>query len=160
MNHERIATPYNGNPSRLRDTEGTIGQHQNKTYNSYQSISSINPRTKDIYSKHHRMATHHCIIICSIKHHVQVGITAGCGRVDLIKEIRMVMMMVMLMKMITAAMIPLPMALWLHRERGGEVLSLVLPPPWPPPGWGEVLPLVLSLHGNDGPCEILPHGLR
>ena len=28
------------------------------------------------------MATHHWIIICGIKHHVQVGITAGCGRVD------------------------------------------------------------------------------
>ena len=23
-----VATPYSGNPSRLRDTEGTIGQHQ------------------------------------------------------------------------------------------------------------------------------------
>ena len=33
---------------------------------------------------------------------------------------------------ITAAMIPLPMALRRHRERGGEVLPLVLPPPWPP----------------------------
>ena len=31
------------------------------------------------------------------------------------------------------AMIPLPMALRCHRERGGEVLPLVLPPPWPPP---------------------------
>ena len=80
MNHKRIATPYSGNPSRLRDTEGTIGQHQNKTYNSYQSRSSINPKTKDIYSKHHRMATHHWIIICGIKHHVQVGITTVCGR--------------------------------------------------------------------------------
>ncbi len=29
--------------------------------------------------------------------------------------------------------IPLPVALWCHRERGGEVLPLVLPPPWPPP---------------------------
>ena len=37
---------------------------------------------------------------------------------------RMVMMMVMLMKTITAAMIPLPMALRRHRERGGEVLPL------------------------------------
>ena len=79
------------------------------------------------------MATHHWIIICGIKHHVQVGITAGCGRVDRVKEMRMVMMMVMLMKTITAAMIPLPMALRRHRERGGEVLPLVLPPPWPPP---------------------------
>ena len=40
------------------------------------------------------MATHHWIIICSIKDHVQVGITAGCGRVDRVKEMRMVMMMV------------------------------------------------------------------
>ena len=71
----------------------------------------------------------------------------------------MVMMMVMLMETITTAMIRLPMALWCHRERGGEVLRLVLPPPWPPPGWGEVLPLVLGLHGNDGPSGILPHGL-
>ena len=103
------------------------------------------------------MATHHWIIICGIKHHVQVGITAGCGRVDRVKEMRMVMMM--LMKTITAAMIPLSMALRRHRERGGEVLPLVLPPPWPPPGWGEVLPLVLGLHGDDGPSGILPHGL-
>ena len=43
--------------------------------------------------------------------------------------------------------------------RGGEVLPLVLPPPWPPPGWGEVRPLVLGLHGEDGPSEIHPHGL-
>ena len=70
------------------------------------------------------------------------------------------MMMVMLMKTITAVMIPLPMALRRHRERGGEVRPLVLPPPWPPPGWGEVPPLVLGLHGDDGPSEILPHGLR
>ena len=70
----------------MRDTEGTIGKQQNKTYNSYQSGSSINPKTKDIYSKHHRMATHHWIIICGIKHHVQVGITAGCGRVDRVKD--------------------------------------------------------------------------
>ena len=26
-----------------------------------------------------------------------------------------------------------PMALRCHRERGGEVLPLMLPPPWPPP---------------------------
>ena len=106
------------------------------------------------------MATHHWIIICGIKHHVQVGITAVCGRVDRIKEMRVMMMMVMLMKTITAAKIPLLMALWRHRESRGEVLPLVLPPPWPPPGWGEVLPLVLGLHGDDGPFEILPHGLR
>ena len=30
----------------------------------------------------------------------------------------------------------------------------------PPPRWGEVLPLVLGLHGNDGPSGILLHGLR
>ena len=60
-------------------------------------------------------------------------ITTGCGRVEHVKEMRMVIMMVMLMKTITAAMIPLPMALWRHRERGGEVLPLVLSPPWPPP---------------------------
>ena len=46
------------------------------------------------------------------------------------------------------------------RERGGEVIPLVLPPPWPPPGWGEVLPLVLGLHADDGSSEILPHGIR
>ena len=102
------------------------------------------------------MATHHWIIICGIKHHVQVGITAGCGRVDCVKEVRMVMMM----KTITTVMIPLLMALRRPRERGGEVLPLVLPPPWPPPGWGEVPPLVLGLHGDDGPSKILPHGLR
>ena len=28
------------------------------------------------------------------------------------------------------------------------------------PGWGEVPPLVLGLHGDDGPSEILPHGHR
>jgi hypothetical protein len=72
---------------------------------------------------------------------------------------RMVMKMVMLMKTITAAMVP-PMALRGHRERGGESLPIVLPPPWPPPRWGEVLPLVLGLHGDDGPSEILLHGLR
>ena len=102
------------------------------------------------------MSTHHWIIICGIKNHVQVGITAGCGRVDRVKE----MMMPTLMKTITAAMIPLPMALWRHRERGGEVLPLVLPPPWPPPRWEDVLPLVLGLHGDDGPSGILLHGRR
>ena len=66
----------------------------------------------------------------------------------------MVMMMVTLMKTITTAMIPLPMALQCHKERGGEVLPLVLPPPWPPPRWGEVLPLVLGLHGDDGPLRL------
>ena len=85
---------------------------------------------------------------------------AGCGRVDRVKEMSMVMMMVMLMKTITVAMIPLPMALWRHRKRGGEVLPLVLPPPWPPPGWGEVLPLVLRLHYDNGPSGILLHALR
>ena len=54
------------------------------------------------------MATHHWIIICGIKHHVQVGITAGCGRVDRVKEMRMVMMVVMLMKTITVAMMASP----------------------------------------------------
>ena len=48
-------------------------------------------------------------------------------------------------------MIPLLVALRCHRERGGKVLPLVLPTPWPPPGWGEVLPLVLSIHGDDAP---------
>ena len=52
------------------------------------------------------------------------------------------------------------MALRRHRDRGGEVLPLVLPPPWPPPGWGDILPMVLGLHGGGGPSEILPHGLR
>ena len=28
------------------------------------------------------------------------------------------------------------------------------------PRWGEVPPLVLGLHGDDGPSKILPHGLR
>ena len=144
----------------MRDMEGTIGQHQNKTYNSYQSRSSINPKTKDIYSKHHRMATHHWIIICGIKHHVQEGITAGCGIVDRVKEMRMVMMMVMLMKTITAAMIPLLMALRRHRERGGEVPPFYFLLHGLPPRRGEVLPLVLGLHGDDGPSEILLHGLR
>ena len=51
------------------------------------------------------------------------------------------MMMVMLMKTITAAMIPLLMAFRRHRERGGEVLPLVLPPPWHPPLDGERFPL-------------------
>ena len=45
-------------------------------------------------------------------------------------------------------------------REGGEDLPLVLPPPWPPPRWGEVLPLVLGLHGDDGPSRILLHGLR
>ena len=44
-----------------------------------------------------------------------------------------------------------------ERRRGSP---LVLPPPWPPPGWGKVLPLVLGLHGDDGPSGILLHGLR
>ena len=106
------------------------------------------------------MATHHWIIICVIKDHVQVGITAGCGRVDRVKEVRMVMMVVMLMKTITEVMIPLSMALRCHQERGGVVLPLVLPPSWSPPGWGEVLPLDLGLHGDDGPSGILLHGRR
>src|SRR3954468_5115326 len=37
-------------------------------------------KTKQIYSKHHRMATHHWIIICGIKHHVQVGDYSGVGK--------------------------------------------------------------------------------
>ena len=60
------------------------------------------------------------------------------------------------MKTITAAMIPLPMALRGHREREGEVLPLVLLPQWPPPGRGEVLPLDLGLHGDDGPSGSFP----
>ena len=67
---------------------------------------------------------------------------------------RKVMKMVMLMKMITAAMVP-PVALRRHRERG-ESLPIVLPPPWPPPRWGEVLPLVLGLHSDDGPLRLAP----
>ena len=59
---------------------------------------------------------------------------------DRVKERRMVMMMVMLMKTITVAMIPLPMALRCHRERGGEVLPLMLAPPVPPMD-GERFPL-------------------
>ena len=47
-----------------------------------------------------------------------------------------------------------------ERERGGEVLPLVLPPPCLPPRWGEVPPLVLGLHGDNGPSGILLHGLR
>ena len=84
---------------------------------------------------------------------------SGVQRVDRIKEMRMVMMVVMLMNTITAAMIPLSMALWCHQERGGEVLPLVLPPPCPP-RWGKVLPLVLGLHGDDGLSGILLHGHR
>ena len=52
-------------------------------------------------------------------------------------------------------MVP-PMALRRHQEREGAVLPLVLPPPWPPPRWGEVLPLVLGLHGDDGPLRDPP----
>ena len=54
----------------------------------------------------------------------------------------------------------LPLALRRHRERGVEVLPLVLPPSWPPPGWGEVLPLVLGHHDDDGPSGILLRALR
>ena len=70
------------------------------------------------------------------------------------------MMMAMLMKTITAAMISLPMALRRHRERGGEVPPLCFLLHGLPPRWGEVLPLVLGLHGHDGPSGILLHGLR
>ena len=81
--------------------------------------------------------------------------TVGCGRVDRVNEMRKVM----LMKTITAAMVP-PVALRRYRDRGGEGFPLVLPPPWPPPRWGEVLPLVLVLHGDNGPSGILLHALR
>ena len=101
------------------------------------------------------MATHHWIIICGIKHHVQVGDYSGVRESGPHKrdedgdddedDHR--------------GIDPLPMALRRHRVRAGEVLPLVLPPPWPPPGWGEVPSLVLSLHGDDGPSQILPHGL-
>ena len=71
------------------------------------------------------------------------------------------MMMVMLMKTITAAMIPLLMALRRHREREEERFSpLCFLLHGLPPRWGEVLPLVLGLHGDDGPSGILLHGLR
>ena len=35
-----------------------------------------------------------------------------------------------------------------ERERGRQS-PLLLPPPWPPPRWGGVLPPVLGLHGDD-----------
>ena len=57
----------------MRGTEGTIGQHQNKIYNSNNLDHQSTQKTKEIYSKHHRMATHHWIIVCGTKHHVQVG---------------------------------------------------------------------------------------
>ena len=44
-----------------------------------------------------------------------------------------------------------------ERRRGSP---LVLPPPWPPPRWGKVLPLILGLHGDDGLSGILLHGHR
>ena len=70
------------------------------------------------------------------------------------------MMMVMLMKMITTAMIPLPMALWCQREKEERFSPLCFLLHGLPPRWGEVLPLVLGLHGDDGPSEILLHGLQ
>ena len=76
------------------------------------------------------------------------------------------MMMVMLMKTITAVMIPLPMAVRRHRERGGEVLPLVLPPPWPPlveemfPLWSLAFMAMMApprsfpmASGDDGPLR-------
>ena len=65
--------------------------------------------------------------------------------------------MVMLMKTITVAMDP-PVALQHHRERGERVspLCFLL---HGPPEWREVLPLVLGLHGDDGPSVFLLHGL-
>ena len=47
----------------------------------------------------------------------------GCERMDRVKEMSMLMMMVMLMKTITAAMISLPMALWRHQESEEERFS-------------------------------------
>ena len=78
------------------------------------------------------MATHHSIIISGIKHHVEVGDYSGLRESGpLKKEMRKVMKKVMLMKMITAAMVP-PVALRRH-WRGGEGLPFVLSTPWPPP---------------------------
>ena len=70
------------------------------------------------------------------------------------------MMMVMLMKTITAAMIPLPMALRATKREEERFSPLCFLLHGLPPRWGEVLPLVLGLHGDDGPSEILLHGLR
>lgn len=53
--------------------EGTIGQNQNKHTTHTNLDQQSTQRTMVIYSKHHRMATHHWVIICGIKHHVQVG---------------------------------------------------------------------------------------
>ena len=44
-----------------------------------------------------------------------------------------------------------------ERRRGSPPSA---PSSMPPPGWGEVLPLVLGLHGDDDPSGILLHGLR
>ena len=96
------------------------------------------------------MATHHWIIICGIKHHVQVGDYSGVWESEPLKrdgegdedgdvdedDHR---------GDGSPGGTPAP-----PRE-GGQSLLLVLPPPWPPPRWGEVLPLVLGLHGDDGP---------
>ena len=69
--------------------------------------------------------------------------------------------MVMLMKTITVVMIPLLMALRRHREREEERFSpLCFLLHGLPPRWGEVLPLVLGLHDDDGPSGILLHALR
>jgi hypothetical protein len=96
------------------------------------------------------MATHHWIVIRGIKYHVQVGDYSGVRESGPLKrdeegdeddhhgdD--------------SPGGTPAP-----PRERGRESLPLVLPPPWPPPRWGEVLPLVLGLHGHDGPLRLPP----
>ena len=45
-----------------------------------------------------------------------------------------------------------------ERRRGSPPLCFLLH--GLPPRWGEVPPLVLGLHGDDGPSGFLLHGLR
>src|SRR6266536_1060539 len=53
--------------------DSTKIRHTTQTNLDHQSTQ----KTKEIYSKHHRMATHHWIIICGIENHVQVGYYSG-----------------------------------------------------------------------------------
>ena len=45
-----------------------------------------------------------------------------------------------------------------ERRRGSPPLCFLLH--GLPPRWGEVLPLALGLHGDDGPSGVLLHSLR
>uniref|UniRef100_M8C9N6 3'-5' exonuclease domain-containing protein n=1 Tax=Aegilops tauschii TaxID=37682 RepID=M8C9N6_AEGTA len=69
---EAIIDPY------YREMKDSCNKDKRAWHSAWmEKLDKAHVMTKEIYSKHHRMATHHWIIICGIKHHVQVGDYSG-----------------------------------------------------------------------------------